>query len=189
MKKATYLALVALLAIGFVSCGESSSTATTDSDKTEDTSTQAADANKEEETPEPAGNKWNTIDADKVEATIEIAATGETMAEMAYSPAEITAPAYTYVQLNFKNTSSADGMDHNVVIIDNDESIANAIRGNTDVNTGFGPKADDRIHAYTDMMKAGQSTSIGFETPGPGEYLIICTFPGNTAMTAKMVVQ
>lgn len=198
------LAFLMLLIVSVAACGGEK----TDDTSSDDTAQTSKDDSKGDEKPETdkakedagkkekadanksgSDNPWATVKSDEVTATIDMKATGETMAEMAYAPQEVEAPAYSYVQLNFENTASTDGMNHNVVIIPNDEDVAAEIRSNTTGGPEFAPKADDRIIARTDMMLPGNSTSIGFETPEPGEYLIICTYPGHQDMTAKLIVK
>lgn len=194
VKQFVQFVVVGALAVGIVACGgETASTSSSD------TETTAAETPKEETTTEPetpaepeaaeeASNPWSVIKTEDVTATLSMTASGETMAEMAYTPAVIEAEAYSYVQLDFANETVADGMNHNVVILPNDPAVADAIRA-TAKGPDFNPTPDDRIIARTDMMLPGHKTSIGFETPEAGEYLIICTFPGHQKMQAKLIVK
>lgn len=178
------LSLIAIAAVSFTACGGGSETSTTTPEAT--TTPETTPEPVVEETPEPVENTTEELVATQ-EITVD--ATGNTMNEMAYSPAEIKLPAYTVVKVNFNNTATEAGMIHNFVLINTAD--ADAIReagmaAGGDAN--FSP-TDDRIIAQSKMLNPGESDAVTFETPEPGEYLVICTYPGHTAMQAKVIIE
>lgn len=188
-KKIFQLSLVVALSAGLVACGgekapEASSTPETTTTPEETTSTPEPTTPVEEETP---AEEPETLVADM---EVSLSAVGESMPEMAYEPAVITAEAYVNLQLNFNNASTAEGMNHNAVIIKKDDALADEIRkaGGAAGGPNFDP-VDDRIIGKTKMLLPGENTSVVFETPGPGEYYIICTFPGHQAMVGTLMVE
>ncbi|MBI1184259.1 hypothetical protein GC194_08300 [bacterium] len=176
-------AIIAGLAIGLTACGGNKPA----TEETNDTETMAEDNTMEEaaETKEEEKPTEELVPAE----TLTLTAVGEDMSAISYSPTELSASAFTPVQLDFTNTASTEGMNHNAVIIPFDDAVADEIRaaGMKAGGPGFSP-VDDRIIAKTDMLNPGESTSIKFETPGPGKYYIICTFPGHKAMVATLTV-
>ncbi len=186
LKRFYQFALIGAIAFGMVACGgekpASTETETTETETTEP----AAEAVTEEEAPaetEATGDM-------EFEAEIELKAIGEDMSAIAYEPNAFTMPAFTNVKLNFTNTATMAGMNHNAVMIPKDDVILNEVRaaGMKAGGPGFDP-SDDRIIAKTTMLNPGENTSIVFETPGPGEYYILCTFPGHNAMLATVTVE
>lgn len=179
------LAFIAFLSVGLVACGGEKPTPAAETETTPEETTEtpvAEEPEVEEETEEPA--------ALVADMEVELAATGESMPEMAYEPAVITAEAYVNLQLNFSNLSTTAGMNHNAVIIKKDDALAEEIRaaGSAGGAPGFDP-VDDRIVGKTKMLLPGENTSVVFETPGPGEYYIICTFPGHANMVGTLMVE
>lgn len=124
------------------------------------------------------------------EAEVTLAAVGEDMSAISYEPKEFTVAAFTAIKLNFMNQATTEGMNHNAVIIPIDEAVADEIRaaGMKAGGPDFSP-TDSRIIAKTKMLLPGESDAITFETPGPGKYHVICTFPGHKAMVAVMIVE
>lgn len=185
LKRFYQFAIVSAIAFGLVACGgekPATETTTEETETVEEETTETETATEEEE---PAAEEEMTF-----EQEVELTAVGEDMSAIAYSPSELTMPAYINVKLNFTNTATAAGMNHNAVIIPMDDAIANEIRsaGMKAGGPSFAP-SDDRIIAQTEMLEPGQNASVVFETPGPGQYYIICTFPGHNAMVATLTVE
>ncbi|MGB0429113.1 MAG: plastocyanin/azurin family copper-binding protein [Bacteroidia bacterium] len=189
LKRFYQFAIVGAIAFAMVACGGEKPT------NTETETTEPAVA----ETTEPAAETEETTPAEteevaagdmEFEAEIELKAIGEDMSAIAYEPSEFTMPAYTNVKLNFTNTATMAGMNHNAVLIPMDDVVLNEVRaaGMKAGGPSFDP-TDDRIIAKTSMLNPGENTSIVFETPGPGQYYILCTFPGHSAMLATVTVE
>ncbi|MFY0674710.1 MAG: hypothetical protein JXQ87_15025 [Bacteroidia bacterium] len=184
LKRFYQFAIVGAIAFALVACGGEKPAAETTTEETETVTEEATETETVTEE-EPAAEEEMTF-----EQEVELSAVGEDMAAIAYAPSELTMPAYTNVKLNFSNTATAMGMNHNAVIIPMDDAIATEIRaaGMKAGGPAFSP-SDDRIIAQTEMLEPGQNGSIVFETPGPGQYYIICTFPGHNAMVATLTVE
>jgi len=184
MLKRTYqFGLVLALVFGMVACGGEKPAETTtpaEPEATEETPAATEEPEAKEEEPEVAEELVADVDFD-------LAAIGETMPEMAYEPAEFTVEAYVNLKLNFSNNASTAGMNHNAVIVPMDEAVANEIR--TTITPGTFDPTDDRVIAKTKVLEPGENTSIVFETPGPGKYYVICTYPGHQNMVATMIVE
>ena len=45
-----------------------------------------------------------------------------------------------------------------------------------------------QIIAYTKLLGGGQSDTIEFDLPGPGEYPFLCTYPGHAALMKGVLV-
>lgn len=192
LKRFYQFTIVALLSVSLAACGggntDSAKTGTeTETESTENTETETKAAEEETAAEETEKEATEEMTAD---AEMELKAVGETMSEIAYEPATMKAEAYTNLKINFKNMATTEGMNHNAVIIPKDDAIADEIRqaGMKAGGPNFDP-VDDRIVAKSEMLLPGEETSFTFETPAPGEYYIICTYPGHTAMVATFVVE
>ena len=117
--------------------------------------------------------------AEKELVEITLAATGETMTEIAFEPKTLTIPANSRVKLTFNNKSSMEGMLHNFVLVElgSGQEIATAgISAGKD--NAFVPD-DDRVIAYTEVSDIGETVVVEFDAPAKGSYHYICTFPGH----------
>jgi uncharacterized cupredoxin-like copper-binding protein len=108
-----------------------------------------------------------------------------------YANATLNATANTVYTLTFKNTGVA--VLHNWVLVSGDDTLAKAVN---DVATaqvaklrkpeGALPLADTKgLLVASPQVKAGESVTITFKTPGPGTYAFFCTFPGHYAQGMK----
>lgn len=176
LKKIYNLAFVLALVAGLTACGGNKPAA-------EEPTTPVAEEPIAEEPATPANEEL------VAETEIMIAATGDDMSAISFEPKEFTLTPYTAVKLNFVNQSTAAGMNHNAVFIPFDEAVADEIRaaGLNAGGPGFSP-VDSRILAQTKMLNPGETDAITFETPGPGKYYVICTYPGHKAMVAVMTI-
>ena len=185
LKRIYHFALIALVAFGLTACG-GSGTSSSESTEKEPVSTPepAAETPSEPETSEEPATEM------VADAEVSLSAVGEDMAAIAYEPKDFTVEAYTATKITFTNTATMEGMNHNVVIIPFDDKIADEVRaaGMKAGGPDFKP-ADDRIIAQSAMLNPGETTNFTFETPGPGKYYVICTFPGHKAMVATMNVE
>ncbi len=88
---------------------------------------------------------------------------------------------------------SLEQMGHNVVILKADENPDTfgqraASEGNRE-NQWLPEEMRDRVIAFTDMIGGGETTTIEFTAPEPGQYPYLCTFPGHYGvMQGTMVV-
>jgi azurin len=91
--------------------------------------------------------------------------------------------------LNHKGKIGKEFMGHNFVLLkigtDVDDFAKRAVKSK---NTDYIPGGEDTI-AYTKMIGGGESTTINFKAPEPGEYEYICSFPGHyNLMRGKLIV-
>lgn len=111
---------------------------------------------------------------------------------MQFDKKELKAKAGSRVKLTLNHTGKmpVQAMGHNVVILKPGTDLAAlAEKANVAAETNYIPK-DDNILFHTDLVGGGESTSIMFEAPEPGEYIFICSFPGHYAMMqGKFIVE
>jgi azurin len=91
--------------------------------------------------------------------------------------------------LNHTGKIGKEFMGHNFVLLkigtDVDDFAKRAVKSK---NTDYIPGGEDTI-AYTKMIGGGESTTINFKAPEPGEYEYICSFPGHyNLMRGKLIV-
>ncbi len=106
-----------------------------------------------------------------------------------YDQAKITIKAGQKVKLIFTNN---DDMQHNVVIVK--PGKADEI-GETATNMGlegpklnYVPKSDDVLY-HTKLVSPGTAETIFFEAPKtPGNYQLVCTYPGHYATMQSILV-
>lgn len=155
MKKFSKTMLVILLLVCSVSCS-------TKSDKKEESNGRIPKKEQVKET-----------------ISIQINAIGESMAEIAFEPSEISVPASSIIKLTFTNKSAAQGMLHNFVLVElgSGQEIASAgLKAGKKNN--FVPK-DKRVLFATEVLDLGQKIEVSFEAPKKGSYHFICTYPGH----------
>ncbi len=98
--------------------------------------------------------------------------------ELLFTRDPMTAPANTEIIVNFTNNSQA--LPHNWVLIDGGMDAAAEVNQAAQESPDYAPSDDNpNIIAQTRMLDPEDSQSITFTTPGPGEYLYICTYPGH----------
>ena len=120
---------------------------------------------------------------------INVAATGESMAEIAFEPKGISVPEDSRVRLVFENKSSAEGMLHNFVLVELGSGAEIAMAGiKAGAENNFVPK-DDRVIAYTAVSNMGETLTIEFDAPAKGSYHYVCTYPGHTSMIGRLNVE
>ena len=73
-------------------------------------------------------------------------------------------------------------MSHNFVLLKSGTDVAKFAAKALAANANeYIPEGDDMI-AYTALIGGGESTSVTFDAPEPGNYDYICTFPGHYAL-------
>ncbi len=150
-KKSLQTALLALVMVGLAACGGQ------ETDQTTTTGAQTSDDGVQVVTIRPVGN------------------------EMRYETTEFTVQAGQEVRVVFENTATSDAMHHNVVVLENEDSVDRV--GNAALEAG--PAADyipedDAIIAHTAMAAPGETVEVTFTAPdNPGDYPYICTYPGH----------
>jgi azurin len=122
------------------------------------------------------------------EVTLEI---GNLGLELKFNKERLDAPAGSKITLVLKNDTQPDsGMQHNWVLVKPGTApmvAADGISAGTD-NAWVKPN-DDRVIAHTaKMAKGGESVTVTFDAPPPGEYPYICTFPGHAGVMKGMLV-
>ena len=96
----------------------------------------------------------------------------------------------TTVNLTHTGAMPAESMGHNFVLLKKGvDMTAFATKANAAAESGYIPEGSDVI-AYTKVVGGGESTSVTFDTPEPGTYQFLCTFPGHYAlMNGTFVVE
>ena len=120
----------------------------------------------------PAGNTGGGA------VTLDIASKGE---ELLYDKDKLEAPAGSKITLNLKNNSTA--LEHNWVLVKpgTQEAVAQAGLQAGEAKA-YVQEGDPNIIAHTAMAKAGQTESVTFDAPAPGDYPYVCTFPGHNVL-------
>ena len=99
--------------------------------------------------------------------------------QMAYNKKEIRVKAGGTVRITLINKATSEAMKHNIVIVKKGTSMK---VGQAAINTmGVPPKTGD-VLAASEIAGPGQTVTVRFTTPPPGEYEFVCTFPGHFAM-------
>jgi azurin len=97
----------------------------------------------------------------------------------------------TKVKLELKHVGKMEKkmMGHNVVIlkpgIDPMKWSAKAISA---AATDYIPADDPDMIAHSKLLGGGESDTIEFELPGPGEYPFVCSFPGHSGIMKGVLV-
>lgn len=115
---------------------------------------------------------------------------------LAFDQTEVTVPN-GLVTLTFSNNATA--VQHNWVLVDGDDAVATTVNDAAQAQVqatrnaaGAVPPADTAgLLVATQMLNAGDAVEVTFETPGPGSYQFICTFPGHylAGMVGNLVVE
>ncbi len=123
----------------------------------------------------PAGDAAATGDVQKVVVS------AKPGGMMKYEQAEVTIKAGTPVELTFSNP---DVLQHNLLILkpgtkDKVGALADAMISDPEgMKKGYVPASPDVLHA-TKLIPMGGSETLKFTIDTPGEYPILCTFPGH----------
>ena len=97
----------------------------------------------------------------------------------------------TKVKLELKHTGKMDkqAMGHNFVLLKpgTDPAVWSG-KAIAAAATDYVPAGDAEMIAATKLIGGGESDTIEFEVPGPGEYPFLCSFPGHVAMMKGVLV-
>ena len=119
---------------------------------------------------------------------IKVSAIGESMAEIAFEPKNITIQANSRIRLVLENKSSAEGMLHNFVLVELGSGAEISSAGiKAGAKNQFVPK-DKRVIANTAVCKMGETVTVEFDAPAKGSYHYICTYPGHINMIGRLNV-
>ena len=129
---------------------------------------------------------------DPAKANYKITITGND--QMQYDKKEFAVVSGKSVALTFKNIGKLPviGMGHNVVILKKGADVVKVAMDAAPNRPKFlpvKPEFQKQILANTQILGPGESETITFIAPAPGEYDYICTFPGHFGvMRGKMKV-
>ena len=112
---------------------------------------------------------------------------------MQYNVSEIKAKAGQKVKLTLRHIGKLDinVMGHNVVILKQGVVPAEfAAKAAIERDNKYIPKDSQDVIAHTDLIGAGQVTTIEFDAPEAGTYDFLCSFPGHSGiMKGKFIVE
>ena len=124
------------------------------------------------------------------ERLITIKITGTSIADMRFSPNNISIKKGDKVKLTLTNTIRAEGLYQNWVLVNlgsAQEVVNNSMAEGTQNN--YVPSGKNVV-AASSLAAPGATVSVSFNAPAPGTYQFISTFPGNyPKMTGKLVVE
>jgi azurin len=101
---------------------------------------------------------------------------------LAFVPTELTCRTGARVRLVFHHAGKRIHQDHNWVLVTPgaleavDEAASKAGEAN-----GWLPQHDPRVLAATKLCHPGDTVSVEFMAPAPGDYPFFCSFPGHAA--------
>jgi len=142
---------------------------------------------KSEAQAEDSNTQTSTLPSKK-EINVEV--TGNSMADMAYSPTLLTVISGDTISLNLVNKNSAEGMLHNIlfVTLGKGQEIATAAI-EVGAAKAYVPDSPDVI-AASPLAKPNETVSMEFIAPAAGSYNFICTYPGHfPKMIGKLIVK
>ncbi|NJM40554.1 MAG: hypothetical protein HC853_07190 [Anaerolineae bacterium] len=119
------------------------------------------------------------------EIALEVNSAGE---DSRYDKERLEAPAGAKITLTFTNRSTGSKL-FNWVLTQPERflQVVNDGSAESEAN-GFLKPNDANVIAHTKLLKAGESDTITFDAPAPGEYPYICTTPGYFARMKGVLV-
>jgi len=112
---------------------------------------------------------------------------------MQYNIKEIKVKAGQKVKLTLRHIGKLDinVMGHNLVILKQEVNLAEfAVKATTFRDNKYIPLNSEDIIAHTDLIGAGQTSTIEFDAPEVGTYEFLCSFPGHFGMMqGKFIVE
>jgi azurin len=120
---------------------------------------------------------------------LEVACDGN---NLAFAPPQLSVQAAKPVQLTFHNVSTI--FQHNWMLVNGGTEAADRVN---QAATASGPDNEylpadqSAILAYVPLTNSGESNTVAFTAPAPGEYIYLCTFPGHylAGMQGTLVVE
>lgn len=112
---------------------------------------------------------------------------------MKYNKSEIKVKAGGKVKITLKHVGKLDKkvMGHNFVLLKKGVDLATF--GNKAVSfadSEYIPDGGKDVIAHTKIIGAGETAVVEFDTPEPGEYDFLCSFPGHySMMKGKFIVE
>jgi azurin len=97
----------------------------------------------------------------------------------------------TKVKIELKHVGKLDIklMGHNLVVLKpGSDTMMWSGKAVTAADNGYVPADDPDLIAHTKLLGGGESDTIEFEVPGPGEYPFLCSFPGHAGMMKGVLV-
>ena len=151
---------IGMAAIGLVACGDGGS----------DAPTPAPNA--------PAAGSGGAV-------TLEIASAGE---DSRFDKERLEAPGGSKITVKFKNNSTGSKL-FNWVLTQPGKYLK-VVNDGTDEGeaNGYVKPNDENVIAHTKLLKAGESDTLTFDAPPPGEYPYVCTNPGYFARMKGVLV-
>jgi azurin len=129
------------------------------------------------ETPKSRTSSEQSAPAQSYEFTIN--AVGNTMADMAYDTKELKVKSGSTVKINLTNTGIDETMLHNIVFVKDGSEKEVAMEGLNLKDQNYFNSANPNVIAGTAVTKPGESVSLVFTAPEPGNYSYVCTYPGH----------
>ncbi|MCB1119942.1 MAG: multicopper oxidase domain-containing protein [Verrucomicrobiae bacterium] len=114
--------------------------------------------------------------------------------QMKYNITAFEVPAGSTVRIEMENIGKlpAQAMSHNFVVLepDTDPNSFSLTAAQARASNFIPESMTDSILAHTQLLGPGESDSIEFEAPPPGDYTYLCSFPAHyqTGMTGTMSV-
>lgn len=135
--------------------------------------------------PAPAPVEEEAVNVVTVEGDVAMVAL-EGTDQMKFNTKEIVVPAGKKVKLTLTHTGKlpATAMGHNFVLLAaGSEGQAFSVAAATAKDTDYIPAAmKGQVIANTSVVGGGESVTIEFDAPAPGEYPFLCSFPGHYAL-------
>lgn len=102
---------------------------------------------------------------------------------LAFKPVELSCPAGAQVTLTFHHAGSRIQQQHDWVLLQpgTADAFMDAVLEAGEKN-GWMPPNDPRVIAATPQIGPGESVTIEFTAPPPGDYPFVCTFEGHGAV-------
>jgi azurin len=150
----TFVGLLALGAVGLAACGGGG----------------AQPASQPTTVPAPPPGSGGDV-------TLEVSSAGD---DSKFDKEALEAPAGSKITLVFKNTASPDSAKlFNWVLTKPGTHLRVVNAGATEGEaSGYVKPNDENVIAATKLIKAGESDTITFDAPPPGEYVYVSTYPG-----------
>ena len=93
------------------------------------------------------------------------------------------------IELKHTGTFPKAAMGHNLVVLKpGTDPQAWASVAMKQKDTEYSPVGDEAVIAHTKLIGGGESDTISFEVPGPGEYPFVCSFPGHASMMKGVLI-